>query len=287
VVSRACKACAKRFRPDFGTQRLCWDCFRAARQDDNTKEKEENVNTTTAEIVEGEALPDVYVAGSPATLFRSDDPKLVRARAVEVANELAGIIRAQNLYVKIRGEEYVLVEGWTLAGTMLGVFPVLEWSRRIDDGWEARTEARTLSGAVIGAAESMCVRSERKWAKAEEHALRSMAATRSTSRALRQPLGFVMELAGFKATPAEDMPVEEPAAPPPERPRGPIPEAIRPTDDQVTELNRLLTELATAQPDVDWTARARQLAGVSGDMLTRTTTEQLLFKLREELEEAT
>ena len=40
------------------------------------------------------------------------------------------------------------------------------------------------------------------------------------------------------------------------RPRArPDPDAIKPTDDQVAELHRLLAELATAQPDVDWKAR--------------------------------
>jgi hypothetical protein len=33
-----------------------------------------------------------------------------------------------------------------------------------------------------------------------------MAQTRATSKALRQPLGFVMTLAGYSATPAEEMP---------------------------------------------------------------------------------
>jgi hypothetical protein len=36
-----------------------------------------------------------------------------------------------------------------------------------------------------------------------------MAQTRATSKALRQPLGFVMTLAGYAATPAEEMPREE------------------------------------------------------------------------------
>ena len=40
----------------------------------------------------------------------------------------------------------------------------------------------------------------------DDYALRSMAQTRATSKALRQPLGFVMSLAGFDPTPAEEMP---------------------------------------------------------------------------------
>ena len=46
----------------------------------------------------------------------------------------------------------------------------------------------------------------------------------------------------------------------------------------------MLARLATVQPDVDWKARARAIAGVPGDMLTRTLTERLLSMLGRELE---
>ena len=70
------------------------------------------------------------------------------------ANALASVVKANKLTVTIQGREHVLVEGWTLLGSMLGVFPVTVWSRQLDDGWEARVEARTLDGRVVGAAES-------------------------------------------------------------------------------------------------------------------------------------
>jgi hypothetical protein len=89
---------------------------------------------------------------------------------------------------------------------MLGVVPVVEWTRKTDTGWEARVEARTLDGRVVGAAEAMCTRDERTWKSRDDYAIRSMAQTRATSKALRQPLGFVVTLAGFEATPDEEMP---------------------------------------------------------------------------------
>src|SRR5262249_18897895 len=42
-----------------------------------------------------------------------------------------------------------------------------------------------------------------------EHALRSMAQTRATSKALGQALRFIVALSGYEGTPAEEMPVEE------------------------------------------------------------------------------
>jgi hypothetical protein len=92
---------------------------------------------------------------------------------------------------------------------MLGVFPETEWTRQIEGGWEARVVAKTLNGQVVGAAEAMCTHSENTWRNRDEYALRSMAQTRAVSKALRLPLGFVMQLAGYEATPAEEMPTDD------------------------------------------------------------------------------
>ncbi len=151
-----------------------------------------------------------YEAPAPVTLFRTDQPKEVIARATDTANALMSVVRKQKLTAKIQGKEYPLVEAWTLCGTMLGVFPVCVSTGRVDDGWEARVEARTLAGQVVGAAEAQCLRSERTWQNRDDYALRSMAQTRATSKALRIPLGFVMTLAGLEATPAEEMPFDTP-----------------------------------------------------------------------------
>src|SRR5690349_4140051 len=91
-----------------------------------------------AEVVEGELVPATIDHTTAVTLFRSDDPAIVIARATDMANALARVIRDQKLYARIAGKEHVLVEGWTLAGTLLGVFPVLVWTRKLEDGWEAR-----------------------------------------------------------------------------------------------------------------------------------------------------
>ena len=159
------------------------------------------------EIVE-EHLPAVRESAASPTLFGTDDPAAVIAKATAAAKPLAEVVRAQRLAVGINGREHVKVEGWTLLGSMLGVFPICVWSRKLEDGWEARVEARTRDGALVGAAEAECLRSESKWKSRDDYALRSMAQTRATSKALRQPLGFVMQLAGFDATPAEEMPTD-------------------------------------------------------------------------------
>lgn len=162
--------------------------------------------THDIEITDGYSMELEPVASAPVTLFRSDDPNEIVARATETANALSAVVKAKKLTVRIGPSDHVRVEGWTLLGTMLGVFPVCVWTHKLEDGWEARVEARTLAGLVVGAAEAQCTRSEQTWSRRDDYALRSMAQTRATSKALRQPLGFVMTLAGFNPTPAEEMP---------------------------------------------------------------------------------
>jgi hypothetical protein len=222
---------------------------------------------------------DVYEPQTPAGLFGTSDPDQVVARAVKVADALERVIRDKKLIAKIRMKEHVLVEGWTLLGSMLGVFPVLIWTHQLEDGWEARVEARTLDGRVVGAAESECLRSESRWAKADDYAIRSMAATRATSKALRQPLGFVITLAGFDPTPAEEMPDTEPE---PTR-RSPV-QPVAATREQLEEIGALIRTLQECGADVDWKARAHDLIGAPANMLTKKTAEILIGKLRSELE---
>ena len=161
-----------------------------------------------ADIEEVEdALPAVTVNtdSHPANLFGAHTPEAVLEQATAQAKVLKDVIVKQGLSSNIQGREHVNVEGWTTLGSMLGVFPIVEWTRETADGWEARVVAKTLDGREVGAAEAMCTRSERTWAKRDDYALRSMAQTRATSKALRLPLGFVMQLAGYSPTPAEEM----------------------------------------------------------------------------------
>jgi hypothetical protein len=155
------------------------------------------------EVVEGE------LAQVPANLFGTSDPVAVVEQSSKIASALASVITEKKLSKRIGQKDHVLVEGWCLLGSMLGVFPIVEWTRPVEGGWEARVEARTLSGQVVGAAEAECLRSESLWKNRDDYALRSMAQTRAVSKALRGPLGFIVQLAGLNPTPAEEMPSVE------------------------------------------------------------------------------
>lgn len=197
------------------------------------------VEERDSEPIEGELVPYVPAAPpAPSDLFGAGNPADVVLRAQEVATALKDVLTKQGLTQRIGQGEHVLVSGWTLLGSMLGVFPVCVWTRKLENGWEARVEARTRLGEVVGAAEAMCTREEAKWKSRDEYALRSMAQTRATSKALRQPLGFVVTLAGYSETPAEEIPAGAGA--------GGTPAGI--TDAQHRKIGVLLKELEQASP---------------------------------------
>jgi hypothetical protein len=137
--------------------------------------------------------------------------------AREQARAIVGVAREGKLLANIQGKQYPLLECLQLIGQMTGNTAEVEWCRKVSademgaDGWEARAIVRDRNGQQVGAAEAMCLRSERRWGKADEYAVRSMAQTRACAKALRMRVGFIVTLAGFEPTPAEEMP--DPPAP--------------------------------------------------------------------------
>ena len=144
---------------------------------------------------------------APVGLFKTDDPVEVVEQATRVADSLKDVIKQRELYTMIQGKPHVRVEGWQLVGAMLGVTAVCVETTEVDGGWKATVEARTTDGRVIGSASALCTKNEKRgpWKSADDYARLSMAQTRATSKALKGPLGFVISLAGYQTTPAEEM----------------------------------------------------------------------------------
>lgn len=154
------------------------------------------------------AMPTAPAAVSLGTL-QAASPSALVAGASEMANALAGLIKSQGLSNRIQGREYVRVEGWTTLGVMLGV--VAREVETVEDAgiYTATVELVRLSdGAVISRASAECGE-EAPWNKRPKYARRSMAQTRATGKACRLAFSWIMALAGYEATPAEEMePVE-------------------------------------------------------------------------------
>jgi hypothetical protein len=171
--------------------------------------------STELDIVDTTAAASMVIAGNT--------PAEILTNAATIAAPLKDLIEKQRLYTSMgvdrkTGEErrHVEVSGWQAAGAMLGAMggtPLHAqtiWTRRQQRGddviaYEAHVEIRTIHGDVVGAAEGMCSNAESKRRGADEYAIRSMAETRAESRAYRKAIGWIMSLAGFSPTPAEEM----------------------------------------------------------------------------------
>lgn len=164
------------------------------------------------DVVDADVVEETALATRPTedvALFHTDDPVEVLERATRVANALKDAVDRQGLIKRIQGKDHPLVEAWQTLGSMLGITAVCVATEATTDrhgkfAYKATMEAR-WRGEVVGRAEAMCSTSENRWAKADDYAILSMAQTRATSKALKGPLGWVMKLAGYESTPAEEM----------------------------------------------------------------------------------
>lgn len=166
------------------------------------------------EVIEAEVVEptDLEPVEPNLALFGTSDPVGVVEEATRVADALASVIRAKGLYSMIQGKAHVRVEGWQLLGSMLGVTAICTHTEPVDGGYMATVEARTADGRVVGRADALCTSHEKRgpWKSADDYARLSMAQTRAMAKALKGPLGFVISLAGYQTTPAEEMTFAEP-----------------------------------------------------------------------------
>lgn len=157
-------------------------------------------------VVDGQivlAEPEVRLGSLPI-----QSPRDLVARGTELAKALADVIEQQQLYVVIQNRKYVRVEGWLTLGAMLGVVPVEEYLHRLpeNEGFEAKINLiRAKDGGIVGSASAECTFKEKTWKLRESYSLRSMAITRATGKAFRLSFGWIMKLANYEATPAEEM----------------------------------------------------------------------------------
>jgi len=129
---------------------------------------------------------------------------------VDMATVLKKHIVDQKLYTAIATKNYAHVEGWQFAGGLMGLFPRVVSVENLSNGsevkWKADVEIVNLkTGEVLSRGFAVCSNKEGKKKGFDEYAVLSMAQTRAIGKAYRNVIGWVMKLAGYDGTPAEEM----------------------------------------------------------------------------------
>lgn len=150
-------------------------------------------------------MPITQAAVSLGTLQAASARALVDV-ARDMAGALADVIERQKLATVIQGRKFVGVEGWTTLAVMLGVVAREVQTTEADGIYTAVVELIRMSdGACISRASAECGE-EKPWNQRPRYARRSMAQTRATGKACRLAFSWIMALAGYEPTPAEEMP---------------------------------------------------------------------------------
>lgn len=141
---------------------------------------------------------------------------------VNVANTLKTVVEAQGLVKtglnkKNPEEKYVLKGGWEMLNTFMGITPV---TRVIDElhnnksrivGYKASCtllkdpmyeNGEIVGGKVVSYAEASATL---EGFQKDTSSMMSMAQTRAYNKATRNAMGWIMQMAGFQGTPAEEM----------------------------------------------------------------------------------
>lgn len=183
----------------------------------------------TAEIVDAEAI----VVSQPPQLALQRAPEIVLEEAAKAAKALRDVIESNPQKVVINNKTFLTFEDWQTVARFYGISVAARATNYLEQGrvrgYECHAEAILVSsGEVIGAAQAMCMDDEAKWKDKPLFQLRSMAQTRAQAKALRSILAWVVRLAGYATTPAEEMDGVRSNQPAPNRQYTPInPDRVR------------------------------------------------------------
>lgn len=143
-------------------------------------------------------------------LIMAREPQIILEEARKAAKALDDVISRKKNKVIINNEQYLEFEDWLTVARFYGISTKIVSTNPISFenimGFEARAVAILVkTGEEISAAEAMCLNDEKNWKDKPLFMLRSMAQTRACAKVLRNVLAWVVVLAGYKPTPAEEM----------------------------------------------------------------------------------
>jgi len=142
-------------------------------------------------------------------------PETALAYAQRCSKALMDVVRQCDLAKNFGGKkDHIEYEGWGMIAEFYGCSIGAEEAMPTGDpegdgtfrGYRAKGYVkRNDDGAILATADSSCSRDEKNWRNKPDYQLMSMAQTRAGSKAARMKFSWIAALAGFSATPAEEM----------------------------------------------------------------------------------
>jgi hypothetical protein len=153
----------------------------------------------------------------PAEILPHVHPDDQVVAATAMANALQGIVESKSLFKEIGGKKHLLAEAWQTIVAFDNANPVTEWCHPVLDGEETiiAYEAKVnivKDGNVIASGIMPCgldefpCRGQQGYGK--HRAAMSSAQTWAGAKAARTKYAWVVTLAGYSGTPADEMPQE-------------------------------------------------------------------------------
>ena len=159
---------------------------------------------STELVIQDKALP---------THISAADFEHSMTEATAKAKVLTRVIAAQadKYVVHAQGQEFLRYEAWATLAQGYGLTAGIETIENVLDsdghtvlGVKATAILRDITGTQIGGAPAFCMFDEPNWKNKPLAQVASMAGTRAAGKALRIGLSWVVVLAGYNPTPAEE-----------------------------------------------------------------------------------
>lgn len=139
------------------------------------------------------------------------NPERDTNKAKKASEKLIDIVKQNGWSVNVGGKSnHLMYEAWQTVGKYFNCSVGTGDAEPVEidnvSGFKAKAYViDNKTGVKVGEAEAYCMRDEANWKTKPTFQLASMAQTRAGAKALRQIFGFVVALAGYSPTPAEEM----------------------------------------------------------------------------------
>lgn len=188
-------------------------------------------------------------------------PQDVFGVEISEGEKVAGLFKAvmakKEKKILFNGKEYAEFPDWQLISNYYGLTIRTHSAVPVDingtKGFKAQADLVSKDGIVVGGAEAYCLQDEPNWARKPLFQLASMAQTRASSKAISNRYRWVVAIAGYGTTPAEEMQgVESYNQAPPQRQ---LPPRSNPVGAEQTIQPMTIEEKTSKKGNTYWTVQ--------------------------------